>query len=57
MRTESGRKINMAKPEYLTRETAEQIYLNGEAMRNLDHLKYLGSVINTDGTIQKVVNL
>ena len=40
------------KTEYLTSETAEQIQLN-EALRNIDHFKYLGSVINQDGTINK----
>ena len=54
----SGLKIPVATTEYLTtRKTAEQTKLNGEALMNVDHSKYLGSVINTDGTVNKVVDL
>ena len=31
--------------------------LNGEELKNVDHLKYLGSVIDKDGTIDKDVDL
>ena len=48
----------MAKTEHVTTcETAEQIQLNGEALKNVDHFKYLGSIINTYRTIDKDVDL
>ena len=31
--------------------------LNGEELKNVDHFKYLGSVIDKDGTIDKDVDL
>ena len=37
-----------AKTEHLsTRENPLQMTLNGEELRNVDHFKYLGSVIDT----------
>ena len=31
--------------------------LNGEGLKNVDHFKYLGSVIDKDGTIDRNVDL
>ena len=51
-------KINVAKTEHLsTRENPLPIKLNGEELNNVDHFKYLGSVIDTDGTINRDLNL
>ena len=48
----------MAKTEHLsTRENLLQVKLNGEELKNVDHFKYLGSVLDTDGTIDKDVDL
>ena len=47
--TENGLKINVAKTEHLsTSENPLQMTLDGEELRNVDHFKYLGSVIDTD---------
>ena len=40
-----------------TRETPLPIKLNGEELKNVDHFKYLGSVIDKDGTIDRDVDL
>ena len=49
--TDNGLKINVAKTEHLsTRENPLPIELNGEELKNVDHFKYLGSVIDKDGT-------
>ncbi len=56
--TDNGLKINVAKTEHLsTRENPLPIKLNGEELNNVDHFKYLGSVIDTDGTINRDLNL
>ena len=48
----------MAKTEYMsTRENPLPMTLNGEELKNVDHIKYLGSVIDKDGTIDKDVDL
>ena len=31
--------------------------LNGEELKNVDHFKYMGSVIDNDGTIDQYVDL
>jgi len=57
-----GLKVNAGKTEVLCRTAAPQIqeelfYLNGEALKNVQNFKYLGSVIAGDGTIdQEVTN-
>ena len=56
--TDNGLKINVAKTEQLsTRENTLPIELNGEELKNVDHFKYLGSVIDKDGTIDRDVDL
>ena len=56
--TDNGLKNNVAKTEHLsTRENPLPIKLNGEELKNVDHLKYLGSVIDKDGTIDRDVDL
>ena len=51
--TDNGLKIYVAKTEHLsTRETPLPMTLNGEELKNVDHFKYLGSVINKDGTLR-----
>ena len=56
--TDNGLKINVAKTEHLsTRENPLPIELNGEELKNVDHFKYLGSVIDKDGTIDRDVDL
>ena len=56
--TDNGLNINVAKTEHLsTRETPLPINLNGEELKNVDHFKYLGSVIDKDGTIDRDVDL
>ena len=56
--TDNGLKINVAKTEHLsTRETPLPIELNGEELKNVDHFKYLGSVIDKDGTIDRDMDL
>ena len=48
----------MAKTEHLsTRENPLPIELSGEELKNVDHFKYLGSVIDKDGTIDSDVDL
>ena len=55
--TDNGLKINVATTEHLsTRETPLLMKLNGE-LKNVDHFKYLGSVIDKDGTIDRDVYL
>ena len=50
----NGLKINVAKTEHLsTRENPLPMKLNGEELKNVDHFKYLGSVICKDGTIDR----
>jgi len=39
------------------RENADQTQQNGEALSNVDRLKYLGSVIDKDGANDKDVDL
>ena len=56
--TDNGLKINVAKTEHLsTREKPLPIELNGEELKNVDNFKYLGSVIDKDGTIDRDVDL
>ena len=56
--TDSGLKINLAKTEHLsTRENPLPMTLNGEELKNVDHFKYMGSVIDKDGTIDTDVDL
>ena len=56
--TDNGLKINVAKTEHRsTRENPLPIELNGEELKNVDHFKYLGSVIDKDGTIDRDVDL
>ena len=56
--TDNGLRINVAKTEHLsTRENPLPIELNGEELKNVDHFKYLGSVIDKDGTIDRDVDL
>ena len=48
----------MAKTEHLsTRETPLPMKVNGDEQNNVDHFKYLGSVIERDGTIDRDVDL
>ena len=48
----------MVKTEHLsTRENSLLIKLNGEELKNVDHYKYLGSVIYKDDTIDRDVDL
>ena len=55
--TDNGLKINVTKTEHLsTRENPLPIKLNGE-LKNVDHFKYLGSVIDKDGTIDRDMDL
>ena len=50
--------LTLLKTEHLsTRETPLPMKLNGEELKNVDHFKYLGSVIDKDGTINKDVDL
>ena len=56
--TDNGLKINVAKTEYLsTRENPLPMKRNGEELKNVDHFKYLGSVIDKDGTIDRDVDV
>ena len=56
--TDNGLKINVAKTEHLsTRENPLPMKLNGEEPKNVDHFKYVGSVIDKDGTIDRAVDL
>ena len=52
--TDNGLKINVAKTEHLsTRENPLPIKLNGEELKNVDHFKYLRSVIDKDVPIDR----
>ena len=56
--TDNGLKINVAKTEHLsTTESPLPINVNGDELNNVDHFKYLGSVIDRDGTIDRDVDL
>ena len=56
--THNGLKINVAKTEHLsTRENPLPMKVNGDQLKNVDHFKYLGSVIDRDGTIDRDVDL
>ena len=56
--TDNGLNINVAKTEHLsTRENPLPIKLNGEELKNVDHFKYLVSLIDKDGTIDRDVDL
>ena len=56
--TDNGLKVNVAKTEHLSaRENPLPVKLNGEELKNVDHFKYLGSVIDKDGTIDRDVDL
>ena len=56
--TDNGLKINVAKTEHLsTRENPLPMKVNGDQLKNVDHFKYLGSVIDRDGTINRDVDL
>ena len=52
--TDNGLKINVAKTEHLPTMPME---VNWEELKNLDHSKYLGSVIDKDGTVDRDVDL
>ena len=41
---------------YTTRENLLPMKLNGEELKNVDHFKYLGSVIDKDGTTDRDVD-
>ena len=57
-RLESWQTINVAKLEHLsTRKNPLQIKLYGEELKNVDHFKHLGSVIDTDDTIDRGADL
>ena len=48
----------MAKTEHLsTRENPLPMKVNGDELKNVDHFKHLGSVIDRDGTIDRDVDL
>ena len=48
----------MAKTEHLsTRENPLPMKVNGDQLKNVNHFKYLGSVIDRDGTIDRDVDL
>ena len=56
--TDNGLKINVAKTEHLsTRGNPLPMKLNGEELKNVDHFKYLGSMIDKDGTIDRDMDL
>ena len=56
--TDNGHKINVAKTEHLsTRETPLPMKVNGDELKNVGHFKYLGSVIDRDGTLDRDVDL
>ena len=56
--TDNGHTINVAKTEYLsTRESPLPMNVDGDELKNVDHFKYLGSVIDNDGTIDRDVDL
>ena len=56
--TDNGLKINVVKTEHLsTRENPLPMKVNGDQLKNVDHFKYLGSVIDRDGTIDRDVDL
>ena len=56
--TDNGHTINVAKTEHLsTRESPLPMNVNGDELKNVDHFKYLGSVIDKDGTIDRDVDL
>ena len=49
---------NVAKTEHLsTRENPLPMKVNGDELKNVDHFKYLGSVKDRDGTIDRDVDL
>ncbi len=55
---DSGLKINVAKTEHLsTMEKPLPMKLNGKELTSVNHFKYLGSVIDNDGTIDRGVDL
>ena len=54
----NGLNTNVANTEHLsTRENPLPMELNGEELNNVDQFKFLGSVIDTDGTIDRDVDL
>ena len=56
--SDNGLKINVAKTEHMsTRESPLPMNVNGDELKNVDHFKYLGSVIDRDGTIDRDVDL
>ena len=59
--TDNDLKINVAKTEHRpsmsTRENPLPMKRNGEELKNVDHFKYLGSVIDKDGTIDRDVDI
>ena len=56
--TDNDLKINVANTEHLsTRENQLPMTLNVEELKDVDHFKYLGSVIDKDGTIDKDVDI
>ena len=46
-------KINVAKTEYMSKSETLQIIPNREEQKNVDPLKYLGSMIDKNGTIDR----
>ena len=56
--TDNGLMINVAKTEHLsTRGNPLPMKLNGEELKDVDNFKYLGSVIDKDGAIDRDVDL
>ena len=49
---------NVAKTEHLsTRENPLPMKVNGDELKNVDHFKYIGSVIDRDGAIDRDVDI
>ena len=56
--TDNDLTINVAKTEHLsTRESPFPMNVNGDELKNVDHFKYMGSVIDIDGTIDRYLDL
>ena len=53
----STRPWNGQPPSISTRENPLPLTLNGEELKNVAHFKYLGSVIDNDGTIDRDLDL
>ena len=56
--TDNGLKINVAKTDHMsTKESPLPMNMNGDELTNVDHFKYLGSVIDIYGAIDRDVDL